>query len=1382
MVHAATIKKRLVGLFGMARSRFGPVAAMVFLAGCGDPAEPQRATRLAISPTSVALSYVGETATVAATVTEQHGKQFEGAVSWSSSDVAVFAVDDAGVVTAVANGAGTLRASIADLSAEAMVTVRQAADSVAVVSGSGQRAVQGSTLRDSVVVQVLDQGGTAVAAATVDFVPGDGGSANPSSAQTDATGRAATLWTLGPATGSQSLAVRVPDGPSAEAGATALTPAEATDSIEVVLGANRRAAPGHTLPVVVRLLDEHGRPVPRATVDFAPGQGQGTASPASVETGEDGLAATDWALGGGSEPQMLNASVENGPASVTTATVVAPGAVRATMANPQGASGRPAPVSAQLVDAGGNPLEGSVRFEPAEGHGTVDMGDGPVSSAIVRTDTTGTGSVVWTPMGDVAGQPAQTITVAVDGFSGVPALDIDLRIVSGICYRTPQVVADLLFKLTPIPSEPKHCADVTLDDLDSTPNMGLFAMPNDSITSLKSWDFAGIDVTVMILSGNQLTELPSGVFSGLPNLFPGLPNFALLALEGNRLTASAFDEIRHLSGFEFLEMGANPLTEIPEGAFDNLVELEVLNLGRTNLRTLPANAFRNLSKLKSLSLILNEELRTVKTDMFQGMPALYELDLSRTGIETIEAGAFNGLQALQILDIGNTSRLTTLPAGAFRGLSTMSTLWLDSMAVNVIEPGAFDGLDSLKFLLVERTQLADWAAGTFRGMPQMESLWLRDNPRLTALPANAFDGAPKLRQILVTNGPLSAVEPGAFDGLTGLQRLVLEGNRLVAWPAGAFRGPSALELLSLAGNGIRAVPAAAFDDQPGLSALDLSDNAIAAWPKPAFQSLRSLAALNMSDNELSELPPDALAGLASSLMRIDLRENPGAPFAFGLQLERIGSGNLKEGDPVRIRATTAFDVPTPFATRLAWTANGDVVGLAKGRANLATGALATDPWALSGDNNGASGGAQVAVTAVAQFESDSIFGLAPRFADTLVLDFAADSTRTNRRPVTVDSIPPVTLAPGDAGEPDTVTVNVAAYFTDPDGDSLVYEAVPASRIVDANIEGDSLTLVSLLPGRTSVEVRAFDPGGFVAVLDLAVTVRGAFDMEIVYIGDISDEHKEIFEDAAKRWESIFVEGLADIDFSENPFDTSQRCRVEGGPTIADLVSDVRIFATVRAIDGEGSILARAGPCALRRGGTDNFLPVLGIMEFDEADIPFLASQPAGLSGTILHEMAHVLGLGTIWGEEETNLLRNPSVGATDAVDTHFVGELAIAAFDAAGGVAYTDGAKVPVDNTGIPGSADGHWRESILVTELMTPRYDPGNNPLSAITIQSMADLGYEVNVSEADDYGLPSAGGRALADRRCVAGRCIDLSADIRRGPIVLVGSDGRITDVIRR
>ena len=76
------------------------------------------------------------------------------------------------------------------------------------------------------------------------------------------------------------------------------------------------------------------------------------------------------------------------------------------------------------------------------------------------------------------------------------------------------------------------------------------------------------------------------------------------------------------------------------------------------------------------------------------------------------------------------------------------------------------------------------------------------------------------------------------------------------------------------------------------------------------------------------------------------------------------------------------------------------------------------------------------------------------------------------------------------------------------------------------------------------------------------------------------------------------------------------------------------------------------------------------------------------------------------------------------------------------------GARVPVENArGGNGSQDSHWRESVLEHELMTPNVgDALVQPLSAITIQSLADVGYVVDVTQADAYTLPSTSTSKIA------------------------------------
>ena len=77
--------------------------------------------------------------------------------------------------------------------------------------------------------------------------------------------------------------------------------------------------------------------------------------------------------------------------------------------------------------------------------------------------------------------------------------------------------------------------------------------------------------------------------------------------------------------------------------------------------------------------------------------------------------------------------------------------------------------------------------------------------------------------------------------------------------------------------------------------------------------------------------------------------------------------------------------------------------------------------------------------------------------------------------------------------------------------------------------------------------------------------------------------------------------------------------------------------------------------------------------------------------------------------------------------------------------------------------------------ELMTPTHNYDANPLSAITIQSLADLGYRVDVNQADRYSLPAPIGGKI-----VGGRGHDWGDCSLKGPIYVSDENGRIIYII--
>lgn len=314
------------------------------------------------------------------------------------------------------------------------------------------------------------------------------------------------------------------------------------------------------------------------------------------------------------------------------------------------------------------------------------------------------------------------------------------------------------------------------------------------------------------------------------------------------------------------------------------------------------------------------------------------------------------------------------------------------------------------------------------------------------------------------------------------------------------------------------------------------------------------------------------------------------------------------------------------------------------------------------------------------------------------------------------------------------------------------------------------------------------PSGFTNS-SLTVTVGDPvvpFDLEVELVDSGTVSQNQAFLDAAAVWGTLISGDIPDFDLGDFTIPANE-C-IDGQPSINGIIDDVIIFIAIRSIDGPNGTLARAGPCFVRHGSS---LPFVGTMEFDEADVEILEDN-GDLGEVVLHEMGHVLGFGTIWRVRD--LLRASSTEGSGSectvsdpeADTYFRGELAIQAFDAAGGVDY-QGQKVPVANGELDagcGSADGHWRESVMQTELMTPFLNSLQaNPLSAITVQSMADLGYPVDIGEAEAYTLPATQQQFVAPAPVDAqgSSLIDLGDDLYRGPVWVMEQGGRVVRILR-
>ncbi len=235
-------------------------------------------------------------------------------------------------------------------------------------------------------------------------------------------------------------------------------------------------------------------------------------------------------------------------------------------------------------------------------------------------------------------------------------------------------------------------------------------------------------------------------------------------------------------------------------------------------------------------------------------------------------------------------------------------------------------------------------------------------------------------------------------------------------------------------------------------------------------------------------------------------------------------------------------------------------------------------------------------------------------------------------------------------------------------------------------------------------------------LNTDAVAPAAFNVEIRFLGGLSPAQQVAFANAAARWSEIIVGDVPPV-------------MIDG-----ELIDDVLIEAQGTPIDGPGNILGQAGPRYIR---PSSHLPIKGIMSFDTADLDRMELD-GSLEDVILHEMGHVLGIGTIWSQDFLGLL----VGE-GAIDPTFVGASAMREYgqlrnqaDPANGDTPTP---VPVANTGGPGTRDGHWREAVFGDELLTGFLSGAVRPLSRMSVGCFEDMGYQVDYSSANGYTLPS-------------------------------------------
>jgi hypothetical protein len=213
-----------------------------------------------------------------------------------------------------------------------------------------------------------------------------------------------------------------------------------------------------------------------------------------------------------------------------------------------------------------------------------------------------------------------------------------------------------------------------------------------------------------------------------------------------------------------------------------------------------------------------------------------------------------------------------------------------------------------------------------------------------------------------------------------------------------------------------------------------------------------------------------------------------------------------------------------------------------------------------------------------------------------------------------------------------------------------------------------------------------------------------------------------FSSARDRWEEVIVNDDGDpIDIA--PYIDAAVIATE----LPDTVDDVYIAGSVIPLDGMGGILGMAGPTVIT-DHSNGVRPLAGVMKFDKADVQNMINKGTW-TNVILHEMGHVLGIGTLWNYNQLH--------SGDNADDKYKGRSAKQAWKDMG-----CSGRLPIETDGSDGTAGGHWDEACLDGELMTGYVETTQSmPLSRLTIASLQDMGYGVNLNAADEFSKDHLG-----------------------------------------
>ncbi len=853
------------------------------------------ATRIEITPSSVTLNSLGQTAPLTARVFDQNNAVLSGATAaWSSSLPGVATVSSQGVVTAVANGTAQITARSGSATGSITATVKQSAGSIVIEPSSATLMAIGETVQ--LVASVLDKNRQPVAGSEVAWSSSDVSVASVSDAGlVTAVGNGSV--TVAARSGSASASVPVTVMQSA--GSVVIEPTSAT-----------LMSLGETVQLTASVLDGNGQPVAGDEVAWS-------SSDTAVATVSD---------------QGLVTAVANGTAQIT----VRAGEVSASVPVTVMIAGRDREALVALYNSTNGPNWTNA---------TNWLSEEPLGTWFgVRTNERGEVTGLDLEENNLQGRiPAElgklshlTVLYLSDRLLGgsIPSEMGQLHNLRHLRIHSAQLTGQIpselgqLRKLQELNLQNNQLTGQIPSELGQLRDLWFLGLVRNQLTGPIPSELGQLgNLTSLYISDNALT-------GSIPSKLGQLHSLRALWIHNNVLTGSIPPELGELSNLTILHMHNNELTGSVPGEFGALRNLEHLTL--FNNPGLYGPLPEEITKLANLKRILLDEtyLCVPPTDGFQ---AWYRGIPERRGDICPDQERDALIALYNRTDGPNWTRsanwLTFAPLNKWHGVTTdaegkVVTLELDSNNLDGSLPGSLGDLTrlntlnlsfntglsgplpltftrlDLEELLLEETQLCappdndfqDWLAGipsrngadcidTRQDFYALDMLynstngpdwtnrtnWLSDKP-LGSWHGVSVDTRGRVTEVYLGDNNLNGIIPSEIRQLDALTSLSLPENQLSEEIPVEIGQLLNLTHLNLSLNLFYGSIPAELGQLTNLRELDIESNQLAGVIPPEIVQLKNLEILSLRFNKLAgNIPPEL--GQLSHLTRLGLGHN-----------------------------------------------------------------------------------------------------------------------------------------------------------------------------------------------------------------------------------------------------------------------------------------------------------------------------------------------------------------------------------------------------------------------------------------------------------------------------------------------------------------------------